>query len=75
MKLLVALAALALTLTTGFTCSKNTPEVAKTEAPAQENTEAGQNQPSQEQMAQPPAESAPTAPQPEEAAQPEGESK
>ena len=59
MKSLVAIALLALTFTTGFTCSKNTPEPAKTEAPpAQEApTDATQGQPSQEQMAQPPADS------------------
>lgn len=63
MKSLVAIAVLTLVLTTGFTCSKNTPEAAKSEAPAQGNMD-GQA-PSQEQMAQPPAEI-----QPMEGAQP-----
>ena len=62
MKALFVIALFALTLTTGFTCSKDTPEAAKTEAPAQDPAA----QPSQEQMAQPAAdapaaESAPVA--------------
>ncbi len=52
MKLLIAFSLIALTLTTGFTCAKNTPEAAKQEAPAQDPAAA---QPSQEQMATPPA--------------------
>lgn len=46
MKTLVVLSLIALSFATGFTCSKNAPEAAKTEAPAQQN---------QEQMAQPAA--------------------
>lgn len=56
MKLIVAVALMALAFTTGFTCSKNTP----TEQPAQ------QSAPAQEQMTPPPAEApaegAPAAP-------------
>ncbi|MBL7557571.1 MAG: acylneuraminate cytidylyltransferase [Bdellovibrionaceae bacterium] len=61
MKLLIAFSLIALTLTTGFTCAKNTPEAAKQEAPAQDPAAA---QPSQEQMATPPADgtAAPAAP-------------
>ena len=64
MKSLFAIAILALTFTTGFTCSKNTPEAVRKESPAagvnagsMENMQA---QPSQEQMAQPPSEPSPT---------------
>ncbi|MBL7543489.1 MAG: acylneuraminate cytidylyltransferase [Bdellovibrionaceae bacterium] len=57
MKLLLAVSLLALTLTTGFTCSKNTPEAPKTETPAQQEPQAA-GQPSQEQMAQPVGEGA-----------------
>lgn len=53
MKLLVIASIIALSFTTGFTCSKNTPEAAKTEAPAAGEQPAAQ--PSQEQMAQPAA--------------------
>lgn len=53
MKTLFAIALLALTFTTGFTCSKNPPETTKTEPATQESA-----QPSQEQMAQPPVEGA-----------------
>lgn len=55
MKLLMAFSLIALTLTTGFTCAKNTPETAKQETPAQDPAAA---QPSQEQMATPPADGA-----------------
>lgn len=74
MKSLIAIALIALTLTTGFTCSKNTPEAAKTDAPAQGMSE---TQPSQEQMAQPPADPAIPQPQPttETAPPAEGETK
>ena len=75
MKLVVSLAIIALAFTTGFTCSKNTPEEVKTEAPAQP-TEAPPE--TQEQMAQPPAEGAApteTAPAPTEVAPAEGENK
>ncbi len=57
MKLLVIASLIALSFTTGFTCSKNTPEAAKTEAPAAQPAAGEQPaaQPSQEQMAQPAA--------------------
>lgn len=60
MKLLIAFSLIALTLTTGFTCAKNTPEAANQEAPAADPSA----QPSQEQMATPPADgtAAPEAP-------------
>lgn len=56
MKLLLAMSVIALTLTTGFTCSKNTPENTQATPPAQEQPAA---QPSQEQMAQPATEATP----------------
>ncbi len=59
MKSLFALAVVALTLMTGFTCSKNTPEAVKNEAPAAGYMDTAQPQPSQEQMAQPPSEPPP----------------
>lgn len=50
MKVLVVVSLIALTLTTGFTCSKNPPpEATQNSAPAQDPAA----QPSQEQMAQP----------------------
>jgi hypothetical protein len=71
MKLLIAVSIIALTLTTGFTCSKNTPVEPQVQAPAQQDPAAT---PSQEQMAQPaaPTEGAPAA---EPTAPAEGEKK
>ncbi len=60
MKSLFAIAIVALTLMTGFTCSKNTPETVKNDAPPAGSMDTAQPQPSQEQMAQPPTE--PTQP-------------
>lgn len=78
MKLLVIASLIALSFTTGFTCSKNTPEAAKTEAPAAQPAATEQQpaaQPSQEQMAQPAAGADGAAAQPaageQPAAQPE----
>ena len=63
MKLLLVVSLFALTLTTGFTCSKNTPESVKSETPAQDSNSAqpGAAQPTQEQMAQPSAETPPAS--------------